>query len=154
MEQHRNLPLAQQQRALEDEPGFHGLPAQEQMQLHQRLTQLNNMPPEQRQKVIARTEAMESLPPAQRQQIRNAMAQLGSLPEDRRNAVSRAFHAAVAMPEQQRQAWLNSPQIRSQFNENERDTLGHLLAVQPVASQAGLPGFSPRTTPQGQPPRE
>jgi hypothetical protein len=151
MQAHRNMPLADQQRALENEPGFRGLPAQEQQQLHQRLTQLNNMPAPQREDMIRRTEIMESLPPVQRQQIRNAMAQLGNLPEDRRNAVSRAFKAAISMPEPQRQAWLNSPQTRSQFNANERDTLNHLLAVQPVASQAGLPGFSPRPAPQGQP---
>ena len=152
MDTHRNLPVADQQRALENEPGFRSLPPQEQQQLHNRLRQLNAMPPQQRQKEMQRTEAMERLAPPQRQQVRAAVAELGSLSEDRKNAVARAFHTAVEMPEQQRQNWLNSPQVRGQFNDNERATLNHLLSVQPVAAQAGLPGFSPRTTQPQYPP--
>ncbi len=144
MDSHRNLPLAQQQSALENEPGFHSLKPQEQQRMHDRLQQLNALPPQQQQRVIARTEAMERLAPAQRQQIRGAAAQLGSLPPDRRQAVASAFHSALNLPEGQRQAWLNSPQTRAQFNDQERGTLDNLLQVAPAAGQAGLPGFTPR----------
>jgi DNA-directed RNA polymerase subunit F len=148
MEAHRNMPLADQQRALANEPNFRNLPPQEQQQLHQRLTQLNNMPASQRDKVIEHTEAMERLQPRQRQQVRDAMSQLGSLPEDRQHAVAHAFHQAIAMPEPQRQAWLNSPQVRGQFNDNERDTLNHLLDIQPAAAQAGFSWAKPQAAPQ------
>jgi hypothetical protein len=126
---------ADQHRALDNEPNFRSLPAQEQQQLHQRLTQFNNMPAAQRAKEIDRIEKMERLPPAQRQQVRDAMSRLGSLPEDRRMLVAHAFRQAIAMPEAQRQAWLNSPQFHGQFNDTERDTINHLLAVQPAAAQ-------------------
>ena len=145
MDSHRNLPIAQQQSALENEPGFHTLKPQEQQRMHDRLQQLNSMPPQQQQRVIARTEAMERLAPVQRQQIRGAAAQLGSLPPDRRRAVAGAFHSALDLPEGQRQAWLNSPQTRAQFNDQERGTLNNLLQVAPAAGQAGLPGFVPRS---------
>ena len=145
MDAHRNLPIAQQQSALENEPGFHDLKPQEQIRMHARLQQLNSLPPQQQQRVLARTEAMERLAPAQRQQVRGAAAQLGALPEDRRRAVATAFHSAMDLPEGQRQAWLDSPQTRAQFNDQERGTLNNLLQVAPAANQAGLPGFAPRS---------
>ncbi len=128
---HGNLPLDQQQRALEREPGFQQLRPEVQQHMRDRLTQLNNMTPERRQQAIARTEAMERLSPEQRQEVRSAAGQLGSLPEDRRRAVAHAFHDLRAMPEQQRQQYLNSPQYRGQFSDQERDTLNHLLYVSP-----------------------
>jgi len=146
MEAHRNLPLADQQRALENEPGFRNLAPDERQRLHDRLTQLNAMPAEQRQRVLERNEAMEKLAPPQRQQVRAAMGELGDLREDRRSAVSRTFYTLLRLPPDRRQAWLNSPQFRSQFSDRERETLNHLLAVQPFAAQAGLPGFTPRGT--------
>jgi hypothetical protein len=132
MQAHSNLPLAQQQAALENESGFRGLPPQEQQQLHQRLTQLNNMPPEQRQKFIQRTELMEQLPPVQRQQVRNAMAAIGNLPEYRQHVVNRAFFQLRDMPPGQRQAYMNSPQYRAQFNEQERGAINGLLSITPI----------------------
>jgi hypothetical protein len=132
MEQHRTLPLAEQQRALENEPGFRTLPPQEQQKLRQRLMQLNQMPPEQVQKQMNRVEDMERLQPAQRQQVRNAMAQLGSLPEYRRHVVNRAFFQIRDMPPGQREAYLNSPQFRAQFNDQERGAIYGLLNITPI----------------------
>src|SRR5271168_332800 len=131
MDRHSNLPLADQQRALENEPGFRDLPPQTQQRMRDRLTQLNNMTPEQRRRVIERTEAMEHLTPPQRQQVVGALRQLGSLPEDRRRLVARAFRDLREMPPQQREAILKEDRSRSQFSEQERNTLSGLLAVEP-----------------------
>ena len=46
MAQHQGMTLEQQQRALDREPGFRELPLQTQIQMHQRLAQLNAMTPE------------------------------------------------------------------------------------------------------------
>lgn len=43
MSRHSSLPVPEQQRALEREPGFHDLSPQVQQRMHDRLTQLNNM---------------------------------------------------------------------------------------------------------------
>lgn len=131
MERHSNLPLEQQQKALESEPGFRDLPAETQQRMRDSLTKLNNMSPEQRRRVLARTEAMEHLTPQQRQQVRGALGQLGSLPMDRRRLVARAFRDLREMPEPQRQAILNSDRFRSQFSDQERGTISGLLAVEP-----------------------
>jgi hypothetical protein len=131
MDRHSNLPLADQQRALENEPGFRNLPPPTQQRMRDRLTQLNNMSPEQRRRILDRTEAMERLTPPQRQQVRGAMQQLGGLPEDRRRLVARAFRDLREMPQPQRQAILNSDRFRGQFSDQERNTLSSLLAVEP-----------------------
>ncbi|WP_433963335.1 DUF3106 domain-containing protein [Tunturiibacter gelidiferens] len=131
MDRHSNLPLAEQQRALENEPGFRDLPPPTQQRMRDRLTQLNNMSPEQRRRILDRTEAMERLTLPQRQQVRGAMQQLGGLPEDRRRLVARAFRDLREMPQPQRQAILDSDRFRGQFSDQERSTLSNLLAVEP-----------------------
>lgn len=131
MDRHSNLPLPEQQRALEREPGFHDLSPQVQQRMRDRLTQLNNMPPGQRQRVMARTEAMEHLDPQQRLQVRGAMTQLSSLPPDRRRAVAHEFRDLRALPPDQRQAALNSDRVRTSFTDQERSTLSNLVAIEP-----------------------
>lgn len=131
MSRHSNMPLAEQQRALENEPGFRQLPPQTQQHLRNRLTQLNNMPPEQRRRLIEHNEAIERLTPPQRQQWRGAMQQLGALPVDRRRMVAQAFRDLREMPPSQRQAVLNSDHFRGQFSPQEQGTLSQLLNIAP-----------------------
>jgi hypothetical protein len=131
MDRHSNLPLADQQRALANEPGFRDLPPQTQQAMQNRLTQLNNMPPDQRRRLLEHTEAMEQLTPPQRQQVRGAMQEYRALPIDRRRMVARAFRDLREMPQPQRQTILNSPRFRGQFSDQERGTLSNLLAVEP-----------------------
>src|SRR5271156_6889289 len=61
MARHSNLSPAEQQRALENEPGFRDLPPQTQQRIRDRLTQLNSMTPEQRRRILERSEQMEHL---------------------------------------------------------------------------------------------
>ena len=131
MDRHSNLPLPQQQKALESEPGFRDLPSETQQRMRDRLTQLNNMPPERRRRLLERNEAMANLSGPQRQQVRGAMQQFSSLPQDRRRLVARAFRDLREMPEPQRQAILSSDRFLGQFSDQERSTLTNLLAVEP-----------------------
>jgi hypothetical protein len=143
MDRHSNLSPTDQQRALENEPGFRNLPAQTQQAMRNRLTELNNMTPEQRRRRLERTEAMERLTPPQRQQVRGALEQYRGLPEDRRRLVARAFHDLREMPEPQRQAILNSDRFRSQFSDQERGTLSNLLTVEPYLPVQRPPNEAP-----------
>jgi Protein of unknown function (DUF3106) len=131
LDHHSNLTPAQQQQALEREPGFHDLPPQTQQRYRDQITRLNNMPPDQRSRLLARNEFMEHLTPDQRGQVRGAMQELATLPPASHRAVMRTFRVVRGMPPPQRLAYLNSPDIRSQFTPQERDTLQHLMAVEP-----------------------
>lgn len=132
MQQHSNLSLDEQQRALGNEPGFRGLPPQTQQRMRNHLVQLNNMPPERRRRLLERIEDMERLTPPERQQVRGAMHQLGELPPDRRRMVARAFRSLRDLPPSQQQALLNSGNYRGRFSPQEQTTLSNLLTVGPL----------------------
>jgi DNA-directed RNA polymerase subunit F len=132
MQQHNQLSTQQQQQALQHEAGFRQLPQETQQRMLNRLDRLNSMPPQQRARVLERSEQMERLNPQQRGQVRSAMGQLGALPQDRRRAVSRSFRELRDLPPQQRNQLLNSPEYHQQFTDEERGTLGNLLAVSPM----------------------
>jgi hypothetical protein len=131
MAQHSNLAPAQQQQALEREPGFRQLPAQQQQHMRERLSQLDAMPPLERQRMIARNEAMERLSPDQRTQVRGAMSQLGSLPQDQRRMVARSFRELRQLPPDQRYAAMNSARY-GYLNPTQRATLNNLIRVEPM----------------------
>ena len=131
MAQHGNLAPAQQQRALESEPGFRQLPAEQQQHMRERLSQLNAMSPVERQRMIARNEAMERLSPDQRSQVRGAMSQLGSLPMDQRQMVARSFRELRQLPPDQRFAVMNSARY-GYLNPMQRAALNNLIRVEPM----------------------
>ncbi len=124
MEQHRGT-LEQQQAALDREPGFKELPLQTQMQMHQRLAQLNAMTPEMRARTLAHAEAMERLNPAQRSQVRGAMEQLGSLPMDQR----RPGHAQLS----------RDPHVSARATVGHDELCALRLAELPAADRADEP---------------
>jgi hypothetical protein len=131
MANHSNLPLAEQQRALEQLPGFHELPPQTQQRYRDQLGRLNNMNPQQRTRMLDRNEALERLSPQQRQQYRDAVQRLTALPIPRRRVLARAILDLREMPPQQRQQVLTSPAFAGQFSPDERSTIGTLLTAEP-----------------------
>jgi hypothetical protein len=131
MSQHSGMTLEQQQAALDREPGFHDLPPQTQLQMHQRLAQLNAMTPEMRARLLAHNEAMERLTPLQRSQVRGAMEQLGSLPMEQRRQVMRSFRELRMLPPEQRFGMMNSPRY-GWLNYEERTVLTNLIVVAPL----------------------
>jgi hypothetical protein len=139
MDRHRNMTLAQQQAALQNEPGFRELPPQTQQRTLNNLAKLNSMPEEQRRRLLERNEMMEHLSPQQRQQVRSATQQFSALPPDRRRLVARAFRDLREMPEAQRQSILTSDRLRGEFSDYERSTLSNLLAVEPYIPVQALP---------------
>ena len=131
LQRHGNLPPDQQERALQNEPGFKNLPPETQQRLTNRLRQLNRMPPNQRQRMVDRIEAMEHLTPQMRQEVRSSFQQFRALPEDRQRLVKKAFRDLREYPPEQRQAMMNSSQFQAQFTPQERGILGNILSVEP-----------------------
>jgi hypothetical protein len=141
---HQNQPLAEQERALQLEPGFSRLPPEQQQRLTNRLRELNNKTPEQRQRTIDRVEVWERLSPEEKRQVSNSTMQLRMLPPDRQMPLRKAFRDLRDVPPEQRQSILNSPRFQSQFTPEERGILGNLLTVEPY--QPNRPP-SPATSP-------
>ena len=63
LNQHRNLPVAEQERALRDDPAFRRLSPADQQRVIQQLHQVNQLTEEQRQRRLARAEIIEHLSP-------------------------------------------------------------------------------------------
>lgn len=134
LNQHQGMTLEQQERALEQEPGFQELPTPTQQRMRGRLAQLNEMSPTQRKRIIERTEAMERLTLPQRLQVRGAMQQLSLLPLEERKAVSRSFRELRQLPPSQRMAAMYNLRYSS-LNLAQRAALTRLLQVAPMLPQ-------------------
>ena len=72
LQAHKDLPLDQQLKLLENEPGFKKLPADRQAALRERLKKFNSLPPDKRDQALQRMEFLSKLTPQQRQQLRIA----------------------------------------------------------------------------------
>ena len=133
MENHKNLSLPEQQRALENEPGFRLLDPQTQQNMRDRLAQLNNMDPQKRARILDRNEALERLTPQQREQYGNASNALKSAPPERQRPMARAILDLTEMPPGQREQVIDSPAFRAQFSDSERSTIRTLLMAEPYS---------------------
>jgi hypothetical protein len=137
LQRHGNLPPAEQERALQSEPGFNRLPPETQQKLLDRLRQINRMPPRQRQRTVDQIEAMEHLTPQMRQQVRASVQEFHSLPPDRQRLVKKAVRDLREYPPEQRVAMMHSGQLQSQFTPEERSILSNVLAVTPYQPVRG-----------------
>jgi hypothetical protein len=137
LQRHGNMPPEQQERALQNEPGFSRLPPETQQKLLNRLRQINRMPPNQRQRTLDHIEALERLTPQMRQQVRASVQDFRALPEDRQRLVRKAFRDLKEYPPEQREVMMNSGQFQAQFTPHERSILGNILAAEPYQPVRG-----------------
>ena len=91
LNQHRNLPVQEQERLLRGDPNFRRLPPAEQQRVVQQLHQVNQLSEEQRQRRLARAEMIEHLPPQEQMRINNSARRWLALPVDRQALMKNAF---------------------------------------------------------------
>ena len=137
LRRYKDLPPAQQRRALENDPQFRKLPPQQQARLQNRLQHFSSLPPQQQERVLSRMETWEHLTPDQKQQARQLFQQFKQLPPDRRQGVNRAIREMRGLPPAQRDQLINSPQYRSEFSPQERSILSGASRL-PLAPGDGL----------------
>jgi Protein of unknown function (DUF3106) len=149
LESHKNLPLDQQEKALESDPKFKKLTPDRQNALRERLRKFNSLPPDQRDQALKRMDFWGSLSKEQRQQLRDANQKLQALPEDRRVAIHKALRHLRQMNPQQREQVMQSDRFKTTFSDQEQGILKQLAAINPPengrAQQPSLPaGQAPR----------
>ncbi len=123
LKSHRDLPLSDQQKALQSDPQFRRLPQQQQQRLVNRLQNFDNLPAQEQQRRLNRIETWEHLTPQQKQQARQLASQWQHVPQERRQAMKNAIGDLRAIPPQQREQVLNSDRYRGMFSEQERNML-------------------------------
>ena len=131
LREHKDMPLDQQEKLLENDPNFKNLSPQHQAELRDRLRKFNSLPPQQRERALNRMEFMASLTHEQREEIRNANQQLQSLPQDRRVMVHKALRHLRQMSPEERQQELQSDKFHNTFSVQEQGILKQLAAIQP-----------------------
>lgn len=131
LNQHRNVPMQDQERMLRSDPSFRRLPQSDQQRLTQQLRRMDQMPEQQRDRRLARNEMLERLSPDQRQSIARSGQQWTSLSADRQAMMRRAFNDLRGVPLDQRQTVLNSARYQGAFSPEERGILSDFLRVEP-----------------------
>jgi hypothetical protein len=133
MESHRNLPPAEQERALENDPSFRALNPQQQRRALNELHRLQGMTPQQRN----RRWAILRMTPEQLQQFNAVMQQYAGLPPPRQAMVGQALAALRRVPPPQRQAAMATYPPLRQFSPYERQVLAGLLFWEPYLDASG-----------------
>lgn len=131
LNQHRNLPVQEQERLLRADPSFRRLAPPDQQRLVQQLRQVDQLTPEQQQRRAARVEALEHASPQDRMHATLAARHWATLPMERQVMVKRAFQDLRSVPIDQRDIVLNSSRYQGAFTPEERGILADLLRVEP-----------------------
>jgi len=123
LRRYKDVPPAEQERALQNDPAFRRLDPQRQQQLRQRLQHFSNLPPQQQLRMLNRMETWEHLTPEQKQQARQIFGQFRQLPPDRQRMVGTAIHHLREMPPDQRERVINSDRFKGMFSDQEREMM-------------------------------
>jgi hypothetical protein len=129
LQAHKDLPLDQQLKLLEEDPKFKKLSPDRQNALREQLRRFNSLSPEKRDQALKRMQFLAKLTPQQRQQLRDASQQLQGLPPDRRVAVHKAVRHLRQMPADQRKQVLESDRFKSTFSDQEQKLIGELAEL-------------------------
>jgi len=120
---YKDMSPAEQERALQNDPGFHRLSPERQQQLRQRLQHFSSLPPQQQQRMLNRMETWEHLTPGQKQQARELFGRMQQLSPDRRRMVTTAVRDLRTMPPEQREQIIDSNRFKGMFSPQERDIM-------------------------------
>jgi hypothetical protein len=134
LEAHKDLPLDQQLKLLESEPGFKKLPPDRQNALRDWLKKFNGLTPKQRDQALQRMAFLAKLTQQQREQLRSANQQLQTLPQDRKVAVHTAVRHLRKMTPAEREEVLQSDRFKSTFSDQEQKLIGQLADIDVPAS--------------------
>jgi hypothetical protein len=123
LRRYKDLPPAQQRRALENDPQFRRLPPPQQARLLQRLQHFSSLPPAQQERILNRMETWEHLTPDQKKRASQVFQDFKQLPPPRRQAINRAIRDMRGLTPDQRDRLINSDPFRQAFSPFERHIL-------------------------------
>jgi hypothetical protein len=146
LRRYKDVPPAEQERALQNDPAFRRLSPEKQQQLRERLQHFSSLPPQQQLRMLNRQETWEHLTPQQKDQVR----QMQQLPPDRRRMVMTAARHLASMPQQQRDQVMASDRFKKMFSDQEREMVRGATTLPFAQQDAAGPETGP-AQPQPQP---
>lgn len=127
----RELPPAEQESALANDPRFQRLPPERQEKIRQALSHWNTLTPEKKEIVRQREEIFLSLSPEQRQELRIIFPRWRRLNPSRQQDLLQAFRHLRDLSPAERQRFLSSPEFEQRFSPEEREILVRLGRLLP-----------------------
>jgi hypothetical protein len=129
LRRYKDVPPAEQDKALANDTRFQGLPPEKQDALRDRLREFNSMSPEKKEKLLDRMSKFESMSKEQRERLQDLHQRMHQIPEGRRTAVRDAFREVRDMSPEQRQRFFGSDRFRTGFSDSEREILKGLAEI-------------------------
>ncbi len=129
------MPPAQQQKQLENDPNFKRLPADRQEKLRQRLNNYNQMSPDQKQRVLNRMEMWEHMTPEQHQRAQQLYQQFRQMDPQSRQRVTFTLRRLKDLPPEERQRVYSSDQFKSSFNPEEQNLIKGMAEIGPAEAE-------------------
>lgn len=123
LRRYKDMPPAEQERELQNDPAFRRLPEAQQQRLRQHLQHFSSLPPERQLQMLNRMETWEHLTPEQKGQARQLFNQMKQLPPARQRMVTTAVRDLRAMPADQRDKVIDSDRFKSNFSDQEREMI-------------------------------
>lgn len=147
LRKYKDMPPAEQEKALANDPYFMHLPAAHQQKLRLQLQKFNSLPPDKKESVVRHMQVFGQLTPPQRQRARELQTKLNNIPPDRRKIMRTELRQLRQMSPDDRQRELNSPTFHTNFNDNEREILTGLADLPIGAPAKSMPAAPPSSQP-------
>jgi hypothetical protein len=134
LRRYKGLSPAEQERALQNDPGFRNKSPEQQQRLRHQLRIFSSLPPREQQRIVDNMDKWAHLTPQQKQQARDVFGRMQHLPPNRRPMVRTAIRDLSTMPPERREEVINSSRFKKMFSPEERDVMRAAVTL-PLAPQ-------------------
>ena len=148
LRRYKGLPPGEQDRALQNDPGFRRMSPEQQRRLRPWLHYFASLPPREQQRIVGNMDRWAHLTPEQKQQARVVFGQMRQLPPDRRRMVTMAVRDLSAMPPEERERVINSGRFKKMFSPEEREIMLGAVRLPFAPQENGRPEGPPAPPPQ------
>jgi hypothetical protein len=142
LRRYKGLPPGEQDRALQNDPGFRHMTPQQQQRLRSELHRFASLPPREQQRIVDNMDRWAHLTPDQKQQARDVFNRMQRIPPERRPMVRTAIRDLSAMPAERREQLIDSGRFKKMFSPEEREVMRAAVRL-PFAPQQGGPEGPP-----------
>jgi hypothetical protein len=126
----RNMSPDEQQRFMQNDARFNGLPPARQEQIRKNLENWNKLTPQQQDDYRRREAALEQMTPAQRQYFTGTvLPKWAALPQERKQVINRHLAMLGQMSPETQQAALSDPRFTQGMSPDEQGMLRDLNAL-------------------------
>jgi hypothetical protein len=143
LRRYKGLPPGEQDRALQNDPGFRRMSPEQQQRLRQQLHMFANLPPREQQRIVDNMDRWAHLTPEQKLQARAVFGRMQQLPLERRRMVRTAIRELSAMPPDQREQIIDSNRFKGMFSPQERDIMRQATRLPLAPQENGRPEEPP-----------